>query len=214
MIVSDYRCTKYCEQFVGLTSKKEELRKNIQKEHKKEIIDYHKYVSKNKSVYKKEFIKIYNGKCAYCGVSIDIIGKEVFEIDHFRNKSGKGFLTKGKAGYMQNLVLSCHDCNNCKNSFPITPFNEYELNPDREKIYDNFIRDDMFYIQVSKGGMSKKDVKLFYKKMNFGSEMRRIDYLLMSMIGLKNKLEKQGKDTEGLSNAILIILRKRNLMSI
>ena len=214
MIVDDYRCTKYCERFTDITLKKDELEKNIQMEHKKMITDYHKYVRRNDSFYKKEFIKIYNGKCAYCGISIDVIGKEVFEIDHFRNKKREDFFTEGEAGYMGNLVLSCHDCNNCKNSFAITDSNEYDLNPDKEEIYKNFIRDDMFYIQVSKRGTLKSDVTKFYKKLHFDSEMRRIDYLLMSMMGLENKIKKRGKEIEGLSNAILLILKKRNLMSV
>ena len=31
----------------------------------------------------KEFMKIYNDKCAYCGVSNDLLPKNYFEVDHF-----------------------------------------------------------------------------------------------------------------------------------
>lgn len=35
--------------------------------------DMHRYISDNSQKFKLEFIKAYNGKCAYCGASIDLI---------------------------------------------------------------------------------------------------------------------------------------------
>mgnify|MGYP000060833833 CR=1 FL=1 len=40
-------------------------------------------ISDNSQKFKLEFIKAYNGKCAYCGASIDLIKRTEFEIDHF-----------------------------------------------------------------------------------------------------------------------------------
>ena len=37
--------------------------------------DMHTYISNNSEKFKLEFLKVYNGKCAYCGVSVDLIKK-------------------------------------------------------------------------------------------------------------------------------------------
>ena len=42
--------------------------------------------------------------------------------------------TKKDAGYMGNLILSCHDCNHNKNSFWIEKEEMDTLNPDGEKL--------------------------------------------------------------------------------
>ena len=45
--------------------------------------DMHAYIRQNDASYKAEFMRAYNCKCDYCGASIDILPKEMFEIDHF-----------------------------------------------------------------------------------------------------------------------------------
>ena len=77
----------------------------------------HSSISNNSQKFKIEFIKAYNGKCAYCGASIDLIKKSEFEIDHFLYEKAPVFATKKDAGYIDNLILACHDCNHNKNAF-------------------------------------------------------------------------------------------------
>ena len=45
-----------------------------------------------------------------------------------------------------------------------------------------------------------------------GSEIRRIDYLLLNLIGLDRKLEEQDKSFSEIKNAIILLQKKRNNM--
>ena len=134
----DYRRTKYCPELIDVSQKKKEVEKLVEIEHPN-AKDMHRYISDNSQKFKLEFIKAYNGKCAYCGASIDLIKKTEFEIDHFLYEKAPIFATKKNAGYMGNLILSCHDCNHNKNSFWIEKEEMDTLNPDGEKIKNVFI---------------------------------------------------------------------------
>ena len=176
--------------------------------------DMHTYVSNNSTKYKDEFMKAYHYKCAYCGVSLDLIPKGIFEIDHFIHRKADCFASKKDAGTMDNLVLACRDCNSRKRDFAIDKSNENDLRPDRENIINNYSRDKMFYIVLTESGKSKKSVVQFYKQLCLGSEIHRIDYLVMSMIGLQNRLKDKGDDCAELENAINILRTKRNIMTV
>lgn len=68
-------------------------------------------------------------------VELQLIDKKnEFEIDHFLYEKAPIFATKKAAGYMGNLILSCHDCNHNKNSFWIEKEEIDTLNPDGEKL--------------------------------------------------------------------------------
>lgn len=101
----DYRKTKYCPELIDVSHKKKEVEKLVEIEHPN-AKDMHRYISDNSQKFKLEFIKAYNGKCAYCGASIDLIKKTEFEIDHFLYEKAPIFATKKDAGYMGNLILS------------------------------------------------------------------------------------------------------------
>ena len=158
-------------------------------------------------------MEIYNYKCSYCGVSIDIIDRAYFEIDHFVHRQSKKFNGLRNAGNIDNLVLSCHDCNHDKGSFEIPDEKYIDLYPDEDQIKKTFIRDDQFYIKVSKEKREDTTVNEFYEKLHLGSEKNRIDYLLMSMIGLQEKIKGNSEVCSLLGQAIGILRRKRNLMA-
>lgn len=207
--MEDYRNTKYCETLSGVKERKEKVKELVNKKHPK-AIDMHRYIKDNNDVYKMEFIKAYNGKCAYCGASIKIMPKEQFQIDHFINE--KTFTTKGEAGYIENLVLACYQCNHSKSDFSITDANKDDLYPDGDGIKTNFTRDSLFNICLSESGKKKTDVCKFYEQVELGDEIHRLDYLLMSMKGLADKLNGEGKAIAGLYQAIDMLQSKRNLM--
>lgn len=209
--MEDYRRTKYCAPLDGIQERKEKVKQSVLKDHPG-AKNMHTYISNNSDRYKHEFMEAYHFKCAYCGVSVDLISK--FEIDHFVNQKSERFATKKDAGTMDNLMLACHDCNHSKNAFAITEANEDDLNPDKENILKYFCRDNMFYIMLTDVGKKKKSITDFYNKLHLGSEIHRIDYLCMSMIGLQKTLKTKGMDYPELSNMINILIRKRNLMSI
>lgn len=187
--MADYRNSKYCSKLSKLKQKKQGLVNAIKKEHPKQV-DMHSVVSKNGSQEKKEFVKIYNYKCAYCGASLDILGNiSDFEIDHFKNE--KSFPSKAKAGSIDNLVLACRTCNRNKSSFYITDSARADLHPDEQKITKNFLRDESYYIVLSDKAKTKKDVQDFYNTLNLNNETRRIDFLLININGLIKRLEKK-----------------------
>lgn len=159
-----------------------------------------------------EFIKAYNGKCAYCGASIDLIKKTEFEIDHFLYEKAPIFATKKDAGYMENLILSCHDCNHNKNSFWIEKEEMDTLNPDGEKIKNVFIRDDKYYIRINDEFKENTTIEGFYNKLCLGSELHRLDYLIMNIIGLQRYCEDNSDLYVGLGKILDIIREKRNIM--
>lgn len=212
--MSDYRNTKYCPSLIGIGMRKQEVRRSVLSDHP-QAKDMHAYVSINDQKYKTEFMKAYNFKCAYCGVSIDLISRVMFEIDHFVNQASPEFGgSKKKAGTIENLVLACHDCNHSKSGFTITSENKDALNPDGELISSYYYRDDMYYIKPTDATKNKVDASLFYSKLHLGSEIHRIDYLVMSMIGLQKELKGKGKEYKELSDAISTLKEKRNLMSL
>lgn len=182
MNCNDYRNTKYCRRLENLQLKKEDLKNEIMKDHPR-LIDHYRFISNNNLEYKNKFSSIYNKKCAYCGISYDLIGGiGSFEIDHFIYKSF--FKRKCEAGDISNLVLACPDCNRKKSSFLI--LNKYKelLNPDFSDITDVFVRDDLFYIVISTKYKNDKFIHDFYEKLKLNSEFCRLDFLLMSIFKL------------------------------
>lgn len=207
----DYRNTIYCKNNIDINMRKKKVKEEIIKKHPK-ARNFYNFINDNNSPYKKSFMQAYNNKCAYCGTSIDLIDITSFEIDHFRHKKSKEFKSEADAGYIENLVLACRNCNRKKGEFLIDDTNAADLNPDGELIKANFVRDALYYIRVSEVGMKKPDVVSFYDKLHLNSEKHRLDYLLMSIIGLQDKLKMKGRVYAELGNVCSLLLRKRNFM--
>lgn len=207
----DYRRTKYCPELIDVPQKKKEVEKLVEKKHPN-ARDMHSYISNNSQKFKLEFIKAYNGKCAYCGASTDLIKKTEFEIDHFLYKKAPIFDTKKDAGDIKNLILSCHYCNHNKNSFWIEKEDIDNLNPDGEKIKNVFIRDDQYYIRINNEFKKNATIERFYNKLCLGSELHRLDYLIMNTIGLQRSCENDSDLYVGLGKILDVIRQKRNIM--
>lgn len=207
----DYRNTKYCLVLDDINSKKRDIVALVKKDFPK-AEDMHEYIHKNDDKYKFPFMKVYNCKCAYCGISIDLITKKYFEIDHYIYEKSPKFVTKKDAGYIENLILACHDCNHKKGSFVIPEEDFDKLYPDTNGIRSTFYRDDMFYIQISNEESNNQTVKMFYQKLKLGSEVHRLDFLLMSMIGLQKKFDVNSELHSKLGQIIEMLRIKRNIM--
>jgi len=209
---SDYRNTAYCPNLSELKAKKDKVVQMIAADHPR-ARDMHTYISQNDKSYKDSFMEAYNRKCAYCGVSLQIIPRAMFEIDHvIYEKSPKFSRSKANAGYIDNLVLACHFCNHSKQGFEIPDDQLGKLHPDSEEITNVFVRDETFYIQIDEAYQSNQSIQEFYKKINFSSELHRIDYLLMNMMGLVKKMEEKHQDPTSLHNAIRLLQTKRNII--
>lgn len=210
---NDYRNTKYDPPFADLKLKKAAV-ENLVKEAHPRAKDMHKYISVNDEKFKKEFVKSYNGKCAYCGVSIDIIPMSLFQIDHYVFQKADEFnSSKAAAGSIDNLVLSCGDCNHNKREFFIPDKDREQLHPDNKCICSIFIRDDNYYIKIANKQLSNELVNKYYEKLKLGLEIHRLDYLLMSMIGLQGKLPDNYPAYAMLGQAINMLKTKRNVMA-
>lgn len=208
-MVNDYRITKYEEEFDGISEKKRLVRDQIKKD-KPRVKDFHTYISDNDGLYKKPFMNAYNGKCAYCGLSIDIIPKSYFEIDHFIYQKSSKFATKKDAGYIENLVLACHNCNHKKSGYIVADDDYDKLYPDTAEIKTTFSRDEDFYIRYNTP--CNDSIVQFYEQLGLGDELKRVDYLLMSILGLEKKLYDAGLNEAyvKIDSMYKLLLRKRN----
>ena len=210
-MTDDYRNTEFCPQLGNIEERKDHVVAMVKADHPG-AWDMHRYISENKAPYKIAFIQAYNGKCAYCGVPLDIIPKDSFEIDHFIYKEDSRFKTKAAAGYIGNLVLACHKCNHAKSSFSIPDESHEYLHPDKPGIMDTFIRDDDFYIRVAPAKCTDVTTNCFYNQLDLGAEVHRLDFLLTSMRGLQTKIPESSTSHKAMSEAIALLQKKRNIM--
>ena len=103
-MADDYRNSKYCPKLTDLTKKKNDVKDSVSSKHPR-AQDMHTYISNNNEPFKQQFIEAYNGKCAYCGVSTEIIPWKMFEIDHLIPKEADRFgKSKANAGYILSLI--------------------------------------------------------------------------------------------------------------
>lgn len=186
---SDYRMTPFeTESMDGIEERKLSVEKKIREKHPRKV-DLYPLIRKNDGEYKSYFMQAYHCKCAYCGISIDIIPKETFQIDHVIFEKAPQFQgKKSDAGRMSNLVLSCYTCNHSKSSFPISEKNLSNLHPDFPGIKSVFYRDTSYTIRVAEAFKNDSEIQAFYDKLNLGGQFRRLDYLLMCLSGIQKKL--------------------------
>ncbi|EUB24415.1 HNH endonuclease domain protein [Streptococcus sp. AS20] len=217
---TDYRKTRYEQNYLStIKAQKYLLIKDILSNHPK-VTNFYNWV-KDKEKYKNQFMKVYNNKCGYCGISIEIISKTLFEVDHFIYKKSKRFENKSHRcpNKMSNLILACHDCNRKKSSFEVIREIEYVLHSDYNKVKSVFQRDPSdFSIKLgdlsSYSSSQQEQIKCFYNKVELGSYVHQLDYLLMSMRGLRREIEKKygGESIQYLqiTKGIDILQEKRN----
>lgn len=206
----DYRVTEFCPPFDSIQTKKDDLVRLIRKKHPR-AIDLYDIISPNDSEYKIPFMVVYNYKCSYCGVSIDIIPKDNFEIDHFIYKKNKSkFKTVAEAGYIENLVLACRRCNHHKSNHTVPDNFLNLLNPDLDSIKSIFVRDDKYKISIAKEYVNSPVITNFYNQLQLRQEIHRLDYLLMQMLGRQSSTENT-EEYRALGRAISILRKRRNL---
>lgn len=204
----DYRNTKYCPTLDNLAEKKQDVKNSILAVHSR-AIDMHRYISDNDKSFKQAFVQAYNAKCAYCGVPLENISWNLFEIDHFIPQTDGRFKYKSEAGYIENLVLSCFNCNRAKGDFVIPDKDHYKVHPDGSDVCNTFVRDDDYYIRLSDASLGDASVEAFYERLCLGNQMHRLDYLLMNMRGLRDSLKDKPSAYVLLNQAIELMKSKR-----
>ena len=212
----DYRLTRYCDDYHDINERKQKLEALIKRECPHTRIIYNKIRDRG-LYYIREFMQIYNFRCAYCGVSNRVLTNvHLFEVDHFICESSFSGSSKGvDSGCISNLVLSCKCCNRDKSNFtwPI----EYNklLHPDAGNLKHLFVRDNGYYIRIAKTYEDDNVILGFYRQLKLGSQKRRLDYLLIEMIGLKEHLVEKNPNSGRLDllvSCIDLLLRRRNAM--
>ena len=113
------------------------------------------------------------------------------------------------------MVLSCKCCNRDKSNFtwPI----EYNklLHPDAGNLKHLFVRDNGYYIRIAKTYEDDNVILGFYRQLKLGSQKRRLDYLLIEMIGLQEHLVEKNPNfrrLDLLKECIDLLSRRRNDM--
>ncbi len=212
--MDDYRKTKYCLSFENISLNKNKFLQELKLEFPK-IEDIYSKISKNDELYKIKFMKIYNCRCSYCGVSLDILNKRMFEIDHYIPKKADKFKNNNNANKIENLVLACQFCNRKKSDFLISDSEYSLLYPDNEEIKKIFYRDEKYYIKIENEYSQNETIKKFYEQLEMVGEVRRLDFLLISLLNFKkkyrNKLENLHILNE-LSDIIEKLKKKRNII--
>ena len=155
---NDYRNTTYCPELVDVERKKEELKQVIRVNGHPTTNNFYEII---RDEYKREYLKIYNYKCSYCGVSVLTTGYHMFEIDHYKNKASYPTITA--AGKMDNLVVSCYTCNRSKGEMKIASEYIDKLQPDKVEIRNFFYRDDDYSIKIATDYQSDLEIIKFYK---------------------------------------------------
>lgn len=211
-MAEDYRNSKYCPTLTNLAKKKSDVKDLVCEKHPR-AKDMHTYISKNDEPFKQRFVEAYNGKCAYCGVSTEIIPWQMFEIDHLIPKEADRFgKKKANAGYIENLVLSCYGCNRAKSALEIPDKDLHKIHPDETEITEAFIRDENYYIRINQAKNGDNSIKEFYDKVDLGNQSHRLDYLLLNMRGLCKKITDKHPAYGKLMEAIDLLQHKRNVM--
>ncbi len=211
-INTDYRNTDQCSILTDVNIKKNALEKRIKECHKKTQIIYNRINDKHGTYY-KEFVAIYNYKCAYCGASLKFTDGRLFEVDHYICESAFSKDTAGRseAGRIENLTFSCYSCNRGKGQLYIDDGHAPILNPDDNSIADLFYRDDEYYIKISNDYSSDEFIQLFYQELMLGSEFRRLDFLLLEMNNLIRKMQSSDKGlTQKLEQCMNRLIQKKN----
>lgn len=205
MNTNDYRNTEYCPSLSKVSDKKEGLRSTILEKHPR-VKNIYKQIKNKDSEYNKKFRHIYNHKCGYCGVSQKVIDADLFEVDHYICESSFNG-DKIAAGQISNLVLACRKCNRNKGSLFISDTHKNVLSPDDGSIAEVFYRDDKYYIKISERYQQDVQIMSFYDQLELSQQVRRLDYLLMNMEGLCDKI--QGSDDAKILGACINELRKK-----
>lgn len=212
-MTNDYRYTPYCDKQGDVREKKKDVENRVKAEHPKSTNMY-KYISDNKKPFKNNFANAYNDRCSYCGLTRNLLSLESFEIDHWVCKKHRQFqgvaCKNNNVNSIDNLCLSCPDCNRKKSDFDVKrlPFN---LDGEGDKAIENYFeRDNSFKICIKKEHLSNQELEEFYNEMDFGNLVHRIDYLLVSIDGLKQRLTEKIDVYNRLGNIYAELSKKRN----
>lgn len=204
----DYRCSSYCKLFSDIENKKINFSKKFKIAHPR-AKNHYEYIKQRNGQFKKDFLEIFNYKCAYCGNSIYNLSIDLFEIDHFISKSY--YENENDAGKINNLVSACQSCNSLKKNFINTEnYFIFDVETGLPKLFE---RDSDFYIRVKNEFENNSLVKGFYEQLHLGYQTKRIDYVLMELYGMINDEKIKLSSREKMTEIYTILKKKRSFFS-
>ncbi|WGE87917.1 HNH endonuclease [Actinobacillus equuli subsp. haemolyticus] len=204
----DYRVSKYENKtFSEIKNDKKSLSndidRNVLNENNKG--NHYRKISNKRSSYYNDFQRIYNNKCAYCGINIEINNASLYEIDHFFCKSI--YSNQNEIEHIDNLIFSCKTCNQSKKDFDVKNICGL-VHPDGDSIANVFVRGKHYEILVSKEYKNENICK-YFAKMKFDSKFRKLDFLLLNLFHMKN-INIDDRKKEAISKLYLKLLELRN----
>ncbi len=221
----DYRFagSQYNKSFFDLKEKKELYMKDLKRKHPR-AKDIYNIIKTKSNTENEDFRYLYNNTCVYCGVNIKVIDSSKFEVDHVIPKSilkTKVTLPTYLSSYTEahihninNLVCSCQACNRWKTAFFCNDEKNTDiLHPDEDKLHTIFFRNDNYEITMYEKYKDIEDIVQFYEMLKLGSQIRRIDYLLVEINDYIDSLDKTDKRYNLISDLLRKIERKRRLSS-
>lgn len=182
----DYRLTEYdIFDWDRLPIAKQSLSNRIDERvrEKEHIGEHYGKISDKSGAYYQDFERIYEFKCAYCGITTSINSTNMFEIDHFVNKTQKKLANGKSVNSIENLIFSCRKCNQAKSELDVSTICNI-IHPDGG-ISDVFERNNKYEIIINEGYIRDPDVLRFYNKLGLSDKFRKLDYLLMNLQKMK-----------------------------
>lgn len=192
VITKDYRVTSF--QFIDFTlgNKKNIFMEKFKEEHSGVRYVYNTIMNRNNK-YNRIFREIYHERCAYCGISTQVIDSSRYEVDHVIPasvlKRETNEYTKEEINGINNLVCSCQMCNRGKQAFYCDKDNLDLLHPDNNRLPEIFKRSEDYYIIISEEYQENETIHEFYNRLKFSNQLRRLDFLLMEMKDFCNKYQ-------------------------
>ncbi|MBC1316912.1 HNH endonuclease [Listeria booriae] len=167
-------------------------------------------IKEKKSNYYRDFEKIYEYKCSYCGINTAINATALCEVDHFVNEKQQKLEDGRTVNHIENLVFSCRKCNQAKKAFDTMQHIKL-VHPDEGQLSTIFKRNQKYEIVISDGHREDIFIKQFYEKMQFSNPFRKIDYLLLNLHYMKDFESEQFGDILKSLYIKLVEYRNRNL---
>lgn len=196
---NDYRCTDYCPTYNNFQRKHRIYIRNFINRHPT-AENHYSIINDQSSEEFSKFRKLFNCKCVYCGVSDEI--NQEFEIDHFKCRENEGL------DHIDNLLYSCKKCNRAKSKHHFSTEYEQILMP-ITNIQNIFVRNFDYSITIKTQYNQDNAIIDFYNDIKFSDDVRRLDYLLMNLIGLRKKV-RNDNISQKLSDCVCTLILKRN----
>ena len=171
----DYRLT-YSESFSDLSSDLSNLKNKMVTEHPR-MKNFYLNI-KNCKAYKKDFLSAFKYRCCYCGKDLDACD---VEIDHICSPDD------GPQNNFDNLAPACNSCNGSKSNIVKDALFANKIHP-VTNIQNCFTRNSDLTVLIAPAYTSDQFVQSFYERLNLGSQIKRLDFLVLCLDDISKRI--------------------------